>query len=74
MLNRLKFGHYRYGQPDRSKMYYSRALRALRDYKRYRRKELLIDAANYCVLEFEEPEIANTFYDVVDSQGRNKKI
>jgi len=40
----------------------------------FEHSETIRDMEGKNSLEFEEPEIANTFYDVVDSQGRNKKI
>lgn len=73
-VSRLCVGELRYGKPVAYQDYVSRAKRALARYKQSGNKEQLIDAANYCLLEFYAPLHPNAHLKVQDSEGRNRKI
>lgn len=73
-VNRLCVGEIRYGTPDPTQDYVARAERALARYRRNGNKEQLLDAANYCILEYRAPLHPDAHLEITDSEGRNKKI
>lgn len=56
MANRLTVGVVRYDPPRHERRYLSRLEREVKAYKRTGNIEHLINAANYCVLEYMRPE------------------
>jgi len=58
MRNRLLIGSMRYGKlNDNNKKNYNRieyAIKKLKQYQKSKNKELLVDVANLCLIEFEE--------------------
>ena len=73
MANRLGFGAYRYGPPDKSQKYMTRLRLELNAYKKKGNYEQLLNIANYCWLESRAPENKKFHYDPnVDSVTRGK--
>src|SRR5690606_35012947 len=71
MRVRLQMGSFRYSAiEDRFPhcFYLDRASRCLDKYRRTKNKEFLIDAANYCMLEFNKPQITGTFFKPTDRE------
>lgn len=56
MVNRIIFGHARYGSPNRQKRYMTRIEKELKAYKETGNREHLINVANYAWLESDYPE------------------
>jgi hypothetical protein len=73
MVNRLAFGHYRYGPPDALQDYASRLEHAIEKYEETGNLEFLVDAANYCLLETVEPLHPNAHFKSTDSHGSGVK-
>jgi hypothetical protein len=73
MINRLAFGHYRYGEPKKSKKYFTRLKLELKEYDKTGNGEHLLNIANYCALEYIEPEHSKFHHNAfVDSVTRGK--
>jgi hypothetical protein len=74
MANRLMVGFYRYGDVKHQKdyrryNYFLRAQKALQHYDDTGNTEFLVDAANYCWLEFCVPSHPKAFFACSDSEG-----
>jgi len=61
--NRIVQGEARYGQVGPGKDYFVRIEREIRAYKITGNRENLINAANYCSLEFYYPNLPFTYFD-----------
>ena len=73
MVNRLAFGEYRYGPPNKSQNYMTRLIMEVKAYKRTGNYEQLLNIANYCWLESRAPENKKFHFDPsVDSVTRGK--
>lgn len=78
MRNRLVLGAMRYGkihQPGKKK--YDRTSNIIERIKAYSKTgnlELLVDAANLCLLEFEESNHPNKHFEAVDDMYHTKEI
>lgn len=66
MRNRIAFGRLRYGSRASEYRHLEGAKRCLTKYQETKNKEYLVDAANYCLLEFGHPSIEGTFFEAVD--------
>lgn len=71
MVNRLLFGWHRYGMPTPAQDYLRRLKEAIDRYEATGNLENLVDAANYCWLEFECPLHPQARFMCEDSRGRN---
>ena len=73
MINRLIVGLYRYeiNQKPSTRNYLDRAKKSLKKYEKTKNKEFLMDAANYCMREFDHPSLPDTYFSPVDSHGGN---
>lgn len=72
MDNRMLVSHYKYGDsrlgyPDKSKAIDNIEVR-LQRYRESGNAEWLVDAANFCMLEFMHPSIPNAFLEGTDSE------
>ena len=73
MLNRLIVGNLRYGEPNRRKKYFSKAIFEIKAYKKTGNREHLLNIANYCILESLEPENIKFHFDnTVESVTRGR--
>jgi len=65
MLNRMAFGFHNYGHSRRTHHTFSgleNAKLRLAKYEESKNSEFLMDAANYCMIEFFRPSMADTFF------------
>jgi len=69
MANRLMVGFYRYGPVNKRQDYRKRLKGAVKHYDKTGNTEFLIDAANYCWLEFCAPSHPKAHFEVSDSLG-----
>lgn len=69
MANRLMVGFYRYGPVNKKQNYLRRIKSAVKRYESTGNTEFLIDAANYCWLEFEAPSHPRAHFECSDSNG-----
>jgi hypothetical protein len=76
MANRLITGAYRYdkGKPGRQARYLTRLEMEIAEYRQTGNKEHLINAANYCFLEFESPELESTYWDANAKSVTRRKL
>ena len=74
MANRIMFGMYRYAGAEfnASQDYRDRIDRSLARYDETGNTEFLVDAANYCWLELENPLHPNTHFKATDAHGRGR--
>jgi hypothetical protein len=73
MLNRMAFGQYLYGEPNKEQNYMTRMIMEMKSYKRSGNAEQLLNIANYCWLEFVAPENKKFHHDPsVESVTRGK--
>jgi hypothetical protein len=76
MQNRMLQGTFRYGPISRNGLLYSgykNAKKRLDKYIATGNAEFLIDAANYCMIEFEHPSLKGTYYESIDDGEHAKK-
>ncbi len=76
-INRLAVGYFRHEQDDKrvsvvNRKFVKRAKTALDAYARSGNTEKLIDAANYCYLEFQRPAHKAAHFKQEDSHGSTK--
>jgi hypothetical protein len=76
LINRLGFGYFRHEQDDKkaspvNRKFVKRAITALVQYEATGNTEKLVDAANYCYLEFQRPAVIAHFK-AEDSYGKTK--
>lgn len=71
MANRLSVGFYRYGPNSKKQNYLRRIKGAIAHYDDTGNTEFLIDAANYCWLEFDLPSHPRAHFECSDSHGKN---
>lgn len=75
-INRLIVGAHRYGTGTIGGKagydYLKRVQRSLRNYQQSGNLEYLVDAANYCWLEFQAPSHPKAHFAASDSSGRNR--
>ena len=69
MVNRLMTGEYRYGKPASVQDYLTRLEHVIEKYKSTGNLECLVDAANYCCLEFNWPLHPGAHFKSQDSRG-----
>jgi hypothetical protein len=69
MANRLIVGYYRYGSVNKRQNYGLRIKNAIKHYDKTGNTEFLIDAANYCWLEFCAPSHPDAHFEASDSNG-----
>ena len=69
MANRLMIGFYRYGPVNKRQNYLKRLKRSIEHYDRTGNTEFLLDAANYCWLEFCAPSHPDAHFEPSDSMG-----
>lgn len=67
MLDRMAFGYHNYGHiknqfPDKHDALGNLALR-VKTYKKTKNTEFLMDAANYCMIEFARPRFRDAFFE-----------
>ena len=71
MKNRITTSHYKYGRADKTYPELAQALKCakerLEEYERTKNTEYLIDAANFCMLEFIYPCLENAHFEPTDS-------
>lgn len=73
MAFRIIQGHFRYGAPQKRKLYLTRAIKELEVYEKTGNGEHLYNAANYCHLEMYKPQNPKFHLDnTVDSVTRGK--
>jgi hypothetical protein len=73
MLNRLVVGEARYGPWSKKRKAVTRLTKELAAYKKTGNAEHLFNIANYCVLEYIDPEHPKHHFDpTVDSVTRNE--
>lgn len=73
MINRIGFGYFRYGGPDKKQHYMTRMELELKAYKKTGNRESLINLANYAFLESLTPENPKFHFDnTVASVTRGK--
>lgn len=75
MINRLIVGYYRYeiSRKPTTRNYLLRARKSLQRYEKTGNQEFLMDAANYCMREFDFPSIPGAHYSPGDSQGKHRE-
>ena len=66
MKNRIGMGRLRYGSKTSNYRHVAGAKKALAMYLSTGNKEFLVDAANYCMLEFGHPSIEGSYFKAVD--------
>jgi hypothetical protein len=71
MVDRLLVGFHRYGDPDAGLDYLRRIKESIDRYEATGNLEHLVDAANYCWLEFGWPLHPEAHFEAEDSRGRN---
>jgi len=73
MINRLIVGFYRYEihKPPATRNYLKALKAKLAKYEATGNRELLMDAANYCMREFDHPSFDGTYFSAEESNGRN---
>lgn len=74
MIHRLIVGYYRH-EKDKSppkQHYLKRLKKTIERYEKTKNSEFMMDAANYCMREFEFPSIPGTHFTPEDSYGRRK--
>jgi transcriptional regulator with AAA-type ATPase domain len=76
-INRLVVGYFRHEQEDKKisavdRKFVKRAKTALDSYVRTGNTENLINAANYCYLEFQRPSHKEAYFEAEDSYGKTK--
>ena len=74
MANRISVGHFRYGKPDKDKMYLSRLKLEVKAYSKTGNSEHLLNAANYCFLESQAPENKKFHWDDTTESVTRKKF
>lgn len=73
MANRLAFGEARYGRPDPAKDYLRRLKQSVDLFDTTGNLEYLVDAANYCALEFYWSIHPQAHFKAEDSLGRRTR-
>ena len=78
MRDRLIMGAIRYGcLHERGKPKYDRISSAIKRFEKYKETgnaEFLLDIANLCLLEFEEPNHSNFHFSAIDEHNEHVKI
>lgn len=69
MRNRIGMGYFRYGGDTKSYRYVDGILLKVKRYIETGNTEFLVDAANYCMLEFNIPSLDNTYFKSVDNDN-----
>lgn len=71
MKNRLIMSHYKYGRADKTYPELAQALKCIKErvelYEKTKNTEFLIDAANFCMLEYMHPCIEGAKFEPTDS-------
>lgn len=71
MKNRITTSHYKYGRADKTYPELAQALECakerIQEYEKTKNTEYLIDAANFCMLEFMYPCLENAKFEPADS-------
>ena len=75
MINRMAFGFFRYGDVTKSHEDWIKRLKnSINHYHKTGNTEFMLDAANYCMCEFQFPTHSKAHFTCSDSQGTRKKI
>lgn len=70
MKNRMLVGYFRYGPvADDDSNYVVRALKRVREYLRTGNQEMLVDAANFLMMEFMHPQHPDAHFNPVNRKG-----
>ena len=78
MKNRMSVSFYKYGPVSQNFPEYMNALgsleRCLEKYRATKNTEYLVDAANYCMIEFMRPREPGAYFKATDSEGSAGRV
>ena len=72
MPNRIGMGYFRYESTGKKHDYLKGIELKLKRYQETKNKEFLVDAANYCMLEFIDPGMEGTYFKATDDDKQSR--